>query len=191
MTAHSLESLSRPDVSKSKSAIRLEKLQNQTVSRIAYFTTSYKMMPSTVGHQRANKCLLLVPFCESWQFMSSVSFVQYGIHNDVNPTTFCQGILQLRSISHCTLYFVQRAVFRTESLPPEDGNRPSLCNLLSSEYQNLHRSQTSSNISCGSPCLDVYYSHVLIIHTQAVSASSVPLQAWSGPEGSRKLRFPD
>ena len=25
----------------------------------------------------------------------------------------------------------------------------------------------------------------------AVKGKSVPLQAWSGPEGSRKLRFPD
>ena len=29
-------------------------------------------------------------------------------------------------------------------------------------------------------------------HTkQCVKGKSVPLQAWSGPEGSRKLRFPD
>jgi hypothetical protein len=26
---------------------------------------------------------------------------------------------------------------------------------------------------------------------QAIKGKAVPLQAWSGPEGSRKLRFPD
>jgi hypothetical protein len=61
-----------------------------------------------------------------------------------------------------SLYFVHRTVFRTESLIPEDGNISSLCNILCSEYQNLHRFQTSSNISSGSLCLDVYYSHVLL-----------------------------
>jgi hypothetical protein len=33
--------------------------------------------------------------------MSSVCVVQYGIHNDVNPTAFCHGLLQLGSIGHC------------------------------------------------------------------------------------------
>jgi hypothetical protein len=28
-------------------------------------------------------------------------------------------------------------------------------------------------------------------HHQVVKGKAVPLQAWSGPEGSRKLRFPD
>ena len=106
LTAHSPKALSRPDVGKSRSAIRLEKLQIRTVCRIHYFTASYKTMPSTVGHQRA-KCLLLVPFCESWQFMSSLSIVQYGIHNDVNPTAFYHVILQLGSICHCTSSIVQ------------------------------------------------------------------------------------
>ena len=106
LTAHSLESLSPLDVGKSKSAIRLEKLQNRTVSRKHYFTTSYKTMPSTVGYQRA-KCLLLDPFCESWQFLSSVSVMQCRIHNDVNPPAFCHGILQLGSIGHCTSSTVQ------------------------------------------------------------------------------------
>jgi hypothetical protein len=91
---------------KAKVLSRLEKLQNRTVSRVPYFTTSYKTMPSTAGHQRA-KCLLLVPFCESWQFMSSPSIVQYGIHNDVNPTEFCHGLLQLGSIGHSISSIVQ------------------------------------------------------------------------------------
>jgi hypothetical protein len=101
LTAHSLESLSSPDVGKSKSVISLEKLKNRTVSIAPYFTTSYKTTPSTVGHQRA-KCLLLVPFCESWQFTWLVSNVQCGIHTDFNPTAFCHGILQLWSLGHCT-----------------------------------------------------------------------------------------
>jgi len=29
------------------------------------------------------------------------------------------------------------------------------------------------------------------VEQQNVKSKSVPLQAWSGPEGSRKLRFPD
>ena len=29
------------------------------------------------------------------------------------------------------------------------------------------------------------------LHTDACTGKSVPLQAWSGPEGSRKSRFPD
>jgi hypothetical protein len=29
------------------------------------------------------------------------------------------------------------------------------------------------------------------MNTQRVNNSAVPLQAWSGPEGSRKLRFPN
>ena len=32
---------------------------------------------------------------------------------------------------------------------------------------------------------------VLIPETVKVKGKAVPLQAWSGPEGSRKLRFPD
>ena len=31
----------------------------------------------------------------------------------------------------------------------------------------------------------------LISHLQLLKGKAVPLQAWSGPEGSRKLRFPD
>ena len=33
------------------------------------------------------------------------------------------------------------------------------------------------------------YEHVHISY--AVKGKAVPLQAWTGPEGSRKLRFPD
>ena len=29
------------------------------------------------------------------------------------------------------------------------------------------------------------------VTTQGVKGKAIPLQAWSGPEGSRKLRFPD
>jgi len=37
-----------------------------------------------------------------------------------------------------------------------------------------------------------HFSHVTLICTiHATKGKSVPLQAWSGPEGSRKLRFPD
>ena len=32
---------------------------------------------------------------------------------------------------------------------------------------------------------------VIIRHRKKVKGKAVPLQAWSGPEGSRKLRFPD
>ena len=32
---------------------------------------------------------------------------------------------------------------------------------------------------------------VFIRNTSTMGCKAVPLQAWSGPEGSRKLRFPD
>jgi len=38
------------------------------------------------------------------------------------------------------------------------------------------------------------YIHVIIVILQAFlmhSGKALPFQAWSGPEGSRKLRFPD
>ena len=35
------------------------------------------------------------------------------------------------------------------------------------------------------------YLHSKSIARDLVKGKSVPLQAWSGPEGSRKLRFPD
>jgi len=34
------------------------------------------------------------------------------------------------------------------------------------------------------------YTHVTLLQ-QGNTGKAVPLQAWSGPEGSRKLRFPD
>ena len=46
----------------------------------------------------------------------------------------------------------------------------------------------------GSKLVLVSYNHsVIYIYIQYVSkqGKSVPLQAWSGPEGSWKLRFPD
>ena len=43
--------------------------------------------------------------------------------------------------------------------------------------------------------LDIYYLIYTIFLTLLINicekGKSVPLQAWSGPEGSRKLRFPD
>jgi len=38
-------------------------------------------------------------------------------------------------------------------------------------------------------CTFLNYIYIIIIYI--VKGKSVPLQAWSGPEGSRKLRFPD
>ena len=42
---------------------------------------------------------------------------------------------------------------------------------------------------------DVHYSYIGEKNTVAITKKEkgkvVPLQAWSGPEGSRKLRFPD
>jgi len=35
-----------------------------------------------------------------------------------------------------------------------------------------------------------FFSTILLLH-QKGKGKPVPLQAWSGPEGSRKLRFPD
>jgi hypothetical protein len=31
----------------------------------------------------------------------------------------------------------------------------------------------------------------VVFHTESKKAKAVPLQVWSGPDGSRKLRFPD
>ena len=36
---------------------------------------------------------------------------------------------------------------------------------------------------------EVHYIYIYI--QQLIKSEAVPLQAWSGPEGSRKLRFPD
>ena len=33
--------------------------------------------------------------------------------------------------------------------------------------------------------------HAPLLHIDKGKGKAVPLQAWSGPEGSRKLRFPD
>jgi len=33
--------------------------------------------------------------------------------------------------------------------------------------------------------------HTVRCHTPSGKGKAVPLQAWSGPDGSRKLRFPD
>ena len=33
--------------------------------------------------------------------------------------------------------------------------------------------------------------HLFLIHKGKGKGKAVPLQAWSGPEGSRQLRFPD
>jgi hypothetical protein len=35
------------------------------------------------------------------------------------------------------------------------------------------------------------HGHVNVKFTHAVKGKAVPLQAWSGPEGSRKLKVPD
>ena len=39
--------------------------------------------------------------------------------------------------------------------------------------------------------MDGHYENVRLLHLYIYIAKSVPLQVWSGPEGSRKLRFPD
>ena len=36
-----------------------------------------------------------------------------------------------------------------------------------------------------------YYKHTVLSSQVKGKGTGVPLQAWSGPEGSRKLRFPD
>ena len=47
------------------------------------------------------------------------------------------------------------------------------------------------------PCLEVsgavrpIYGSLGVKRLRTVKGKAVPLQAWSGPEGSRKLRFPD
>jgi len=38
---------------------------------------------------------------------------------------------------------------------------------------------------------DGFYSNEKCTDTVKVKGKAVPLQAWSGPNGSRKLRFPD
>jgi hypothetical protein len=35
------------------------------------------------------------------------------------------------------------------------------------------------------------YIHIYYIHIIVKKGKAVPLQAWTGPEGSRKLRLPD
>jgi len=42
-------------------------------------------------------------------------------------------------------------------------------------------------------CLCIYGNQTkqLNLHKTQIKGTAVPLQAWSGPKGSRKLRFPD
>ena len=47
--------------------------------------------------------------------------MQYGLHNDVNSTAFCQRAITVRVTR--LLYFVHRAVYRTEHFPPDVGKR--------------------------------------------------------------------
>jgi hypothetical protein len=60
------------------------------------------------------------------------------------------------------------------------------CNFLLRSFmgQSKYRAQ---NIILFCPWLWCLYSNIFC----CVKGKSVPLQAWSGPEGSRKLRFPD
>jgi len=51
---------------------------------------------------------------------------------------------------------------------------PNSRNLLINLYLNKYNLQRSKTFMCA-----------------AIEHAAVPLQAWSGPEGSRKLRFPD
>ena len=37
----------------------------------------------------------------------------------------------------------------------------------------------------------ITYNAIIKISKKKIKGKAVPLQAWSGPEGSRKLRFPD
>jgi len=37
----------------------------------------------------------------------------------------------------------------------------------------------------------MYLSNTTLFNGRGIYGTAVPLQAWSGPEGSRKLRFPD
>ena len=41
------------------------------------------------------------------------------------------------------------------------------------------------------PIADVPADNLVLLLGRNLKGKSVPLQAWSGPEGSRKLRFPD
>jgi hypothetical protein len=50
----------------------------------------------------------------------------------------------------------------------------------------------SRNVVCNIlGTFNVVCSEYAKLHTSAVKGSALPLQAWSGPEGSRKLRFPN
>jgi len=39
--------------------------------------------------------------------------------------------------------------------------------------------------------LEDEFEKMLLLYSVIVTCKAVPLQAWTGPEGSRKLRFPD
>ena len=45
------------------------------------------------------------------------------------------------------------------------------------------------NIAC--QLISAPYGHLMLTKSDCKKKKSVPLQGWSGPEGSRKLRFPD
>jgi len=55
----------------------------------------------------------------------------------------------------------------------------------------LHNTTVSTSPALLSPCLFNDTLKKQDLYEVGGKAKAVPLQAWSGPEGSRKLRFPD
>ena len=73
--------------------------------------------------------------------------------------------------------------------PKHDELRPA----LSKELHQLHRKTWVYNWKVLTQCYCTLLYTQLYAHIQNcwMISTAVPLQAWSGPEGSRKLRFPD
>ena len=47
------------------------------------------------------------------------------------------------------------------------------------------------NVRCGTAEFGRSFTFIAVLSCKIKKGKAVPLQAWSGPEGSRKLRFPD
>ena len=128
-------------------------------------------------------------------FRGSVKGTGYPLHSPVSPSlplpcvTVCHHILT-------GIYFLLTSPCQCSVLP---------CRI--SDWRWPHRAKTCrkrtiwyrSSCSCWKNISKLFFAwnknNIIVADAQQLlvigKVKSVPLQAWSGPEGSRKLRFPD
>ena len=108
----------------------------------------------------------------------------------------CASCALLRDISLEKVHFVglyciiilQRAVQRTYNL-----SSISVSLTLSLSLSHIHIYARTFQVARGSREYSAFLTILQALCTNSIQGKgkSVPLQAWTGPEGSRKLRFPD